>query len=524
MAAYVNLSTAPYTISPIQSNGATKLSANTAIGGNGNLTCGPPPSTVCTPVNGIVTVTGISNVIDTPSSNDVVVLGSGSGRVIGGNTAQANDTFVPTGGSDVINGGTGVNNTIDLSLLPGATALNLWSSSPQALGNAQAGRLTLVPGTIETAIASPGGSTLEAGNGNNIALDGGPGTDILVAGTGNQTLNACGPSGTSSCGGNDVLVAGIGTDHLNGGTQGVTFMPGSGGTDVIQSAATTNTLSYSNLPVSTPWKRPPLLGSIGALVNISGQTAHVPVGEPFAGTAVPANSASGAWGAAVQFVAQQPLPVGTNIIDSVVGSTAPDILVTGTGNTVSGGGGNDLFYVNGGGNTLTAANGSASTFLFMAAGNNTINGGGSATVDFSQGSITLQVTLPAPPPSGSLPVPGTASGGFPGSQQTLFGVLNVTGSQGNNVLNAATSGGNTLIGGSGDNTFCAQASCAGGVPIAAGNTLIGGSGNNLFCAQNGGADTIDASADPFGSTAFVDPVDNVGNPPPQNVFKTPGAC
>jgi hypothetical protein len=158
----------------------------------------------------------------------------------------------------------------------------------------------------------------------------------------------------------------------------------------------------------------------------------------------------------------------------------------------------------------------------VAAGNNTINGGGSAMVDFSQGIASLQVTLPAPPPPNTLPVPGSANGGFAGSQQTLFGVLSVTGSQGNNVLTAATSGHNTLIGGSGDNTFCAQASCAGGTSIAAGNTLIGGSGNNLFCAQNGGVDTIDGSADPFGSTAFVDPSDIVINV--QDVVRTPGAC
>jgi hypothetical protein len=512
-AAYINLSTAQYTI-PSGTNAGTVVPAGTALGGFGGLTCGLPTSTGC------ITVNAISNVVDTARGNDVVVGGPGTGRMLGG--TNGNDTFVPTGGDYVVNGGTGANNTIDLSLLPGQTTLDLWSSSRQVLGP-QAGSLTLALGTIETAIASPGGSTLEAGNGNNVTLYGGPGNDTLVAATGSQTLNACGPAGGASCGGNDVLVAGIGNDNLNGGSQPVTFIPGSGGTDTVQIPVTGNTLSYGNVPVSTPWKRPPLIGPVGALINISNELRRVPTGEPFAGTSLPANQASGGWGATVRLLPVLPLPAGTNIIGTVQGSPAPDILVTGSGSTVSGGGGSDLFVVNGGGNTLTAADGSASRFLFVASGNNEIHGGGSGTVDFSQATGSLEVDLLAPPGQ-----PGRASGGFGTSVQTLFGILNATGSsQGNNVLEVPASGGSTLIGGSGFNTFCAQAGC-GDIPsnqvVGGGNTLIGGGGTNRFCAQNGRVDSINGGTGGPLSSAVVDTFDQVVNIPAENISTSPGPC
>jgi hypothetical protein len=501
----INLSNTAYTIpATAQANRGTNIAADTAIGGNGGVISISP------------TGTGISNVVDTAGSDDLVVLGSGSGRVIGGTKSAANDTFVPTGGNDIINGGSGTTNTIDLSQLTGSTTLDLWSSSRQLLGPEE-GNLTLVPGTIETAIASQGGSTLEAGNGNNITLYGGLGNDTLVAGTGNnQTLNACEPTVPPTppvCGGNDVLVAGIGSDNLIGGSVPVTFMPGSGSgaVDKVTSGVNGNTLSYANVPVPTPWKRPPLTGNLGALINVTSQPQQVPNG-PLQGTALPADEATGGWGATVM------LPNPSNIISTVVGSSAPDIMVTGSNNILSGGGGNDVFVVDGDGNSLTAANGSASRFVFVASGSNTIHGGGSSTVDFSRATSTLNVNLLATQPG----QPGVANGGFGNSQQTLFGVLNaiggqgtntlmagqsgatLTGGTGNNALEIAPTGKDTLIGGSGDNVFCAQAGCKGVTQALPGNTLVGGPGNNLYCAQNGGKDTITANPSAFSNTAFVD--------------------
>jgi hypothetical protein len=508
----VNLSSTQYTIPTGETNAGTVIPPDTAMGGNG----------------GTLTLNGISNVSDS-SRNDVVVAGTGSGRLLGG---SGNDTFVPTGGDDFINGGSG-SSTIDLSLLPGSTTLNLWSSSRQLLGPGD-GTITLVPGTIETAIASPGGSILEAGNGNGVTLMGGPGNDILVAGVGNQTLNGQG--------GNDVLVAGIGNDKLIGGNDPVTFIPGQGGTDTLVGANTGNTLSYGNVPVSTPWKRPPLIGQVGALVNLSNQSYSVPPGKPFAGTSLSQQTATGAWGATV-------LLSGANI-STVIGSPASDVLLTGAGSNgdfISGGGGNDLFVVNGSNNlcagifvsgSCNTPPGSTPTFLFNGGGSNQIFGGGSGTVDFSQvtscaTSPCLRVNLQDSPP--------TASGGF-GGTQTLSGILNVTGTNfndvliagtshatiiglnGNDVLVASPAGHDTLLSqGGGDDVFCASTpGLCDGFTSGTGNTMIGGTGNNTFCSQNGGADTINGGIGGF-SFAVADTADTVTNV--ETVIRTPNtAC
>ncbi len=513
-AADVNLSSAPYTIPG--TSPAVTIPAGTAIGGNGGLTCGTLSSTGC------ITLIGISNITDTAHYDDVIVGGSANERLVGG--LNGDDTFVPTGGNYVINGGSGSDNTIDLSQLPGPTSLYLWSSARQALGP-QAGTITLVPGTIQTAIASPGGSVLEAGNGNNVTLVGGSGNDTLVAGTGTQTLKGGG--------GSDVLVAGNGNDTLIGGSQAVTFMPGQGGQDTLESTAAGNTLSYGNVPVATPWKRPALLPGSGALVNLSALDYSVPNGKPFAGTSVGGESGAGAWGASVALDWTEGSTNVTTSIKYVVGSTASGVYVVGTNQTVTGNGPADLFVIDGGNNQLTAPTGSHPTFLFNGGGSNNINGGGSGTVDFSQAPAGVQVNVQ----------PGSATGGFPGGgTQTLAGILNITGSPfsdfliatqpnatiiglgGNDTLQASAKGGDTLMSqGGGNDTFCAQVGCGPNhMPAAAGgNTMIGGPGNNLFCAQNGGVDTINGGGSVF-STAYVDKADKVSNV--GGIITTPEPC
>ena len=240
-AARINLSGTQYP--PGSATTSTSIAADTATGGWG----------------GVMTLNGISNVMDS-SFGDTVVGGPGSDRLTGG---TGNDTFVATGGNYVIDGGAGANNTIDLSLLSGQTTLNLGLSGPQALGTGD-GTIALVPGTIETAIASPAGSTLYGGNGNNVTLIGGPGPDQLAAGgLTNQTVQTL-----IGNGGADTLVAGIGTDTLIGGADPVTFIPGQG-TDTLQGNVSGNILSYEGVPFSTPWKRPPLTLLGGARVNLS---------------------------------------------------------------------------------------------------------------------------------------------------------------------------------------------------------------------------------------------------------------
>ena len=468
-AVVVNLSGSSYTIPPGLAGAGTSVPAFTATGGYG----------------GTITLNNVANVSGTARFNDLIVAGPGPGALVGG---TGNDTFVLTGGDDSVNGGGG-SNTLDLSELPGFTTFNLGLHAKQFLG-AGAGSVTVTPGTIQKVIASPGGSALQAGPGN-ITLVGGPGNDWLAAGTGNDTL--------IGGGGNDTLIAGIGTDNLQGGAQPVTFVPGQG-TDVLTSqlSGPGNTLSYSGVPV-------------GARINLSSQLVSVPPNEPFAGTVLPAETASGGWGANVDLSGAE--------INRVIGSSAADIFVTGSGaSTVSGNGGNDLFVVTGGNNTLTAGNGSASRFLFEGGGSNVIHGGGKATVDFSQAPSGVTVDLQH----------GQATGGF-GGLQALTGVFNITGSQfndvlvagapggeiiglnGNDLLQAGPSGGNLLVGdGSGNDTFCAQNSCArGGTSAHGGDTMLGGSGDDTFFALNGSVDTINGGGG-FNS-AHYDNFDHVTN-------------
>lgn len=158
-----------------------------------------------------------------------------------------------------------------------------------------------------------------------------------------------------------------------------------------------------------------------------------------------------------------------------------------------------------------------------------INGGGAATVDFSQAPAGVTVNLqtgPANNPTQS----GLATGGFGGSQ-SLTGVLNAIGTNFNDTLVAGApggtmtglngggdrlqsgpAGGDTLIsGGSASDTFCAEVSCeVGGTVAGGGDTMMGGYGNDSFYARNGAFDIINGGPGGF-NQAQVDPFDSVTN-------------
>lgn len=494
-ASVVNLSGSTYTIPAGYANSGTAVPPGTGIGGYG----------------GTIKLVGIS---DAAASNygDILVGGSGPGDLVGG---SGNDTFVPTGGTDSINGGSGTN-TVDLSLLPGHTAMDLGTWGWQNLGSGD-GMVALAPGTIETAIGSPGGSSLEGGTGNGITLEGEGINDWLAAGVGNQTLVATGPGTT--------LVGGIGTDTLTGGSYPVTFVPGQG-SDILSSKTTGNTLSYNG--VTSPVQ-----------VNLSSQqqqfTWPTSATSP---TVLPPQTASGGYGATVS--------LSNAGISTVVGSSAGDIFVTGsTPVTISGNGGDDLFAVTSGGNTLTAGNGTASRFLIDGpgtGGTNVIHGGGAAWIDYSLATSGANVNLQN----------GMASGGFSGATETLSGVLNIEGSNYNDVLVAGTGhatviglNGNDVLevspvgqdllvsGGSGNDTFCDQAGCNGmSANPTAGSTLVGGTGDDTFYAQQttfnankvmtspGVVDHIDGGAGY--NTAYIDAADQATTSNVQNeVLPTP---
>jgi Ca2+-binding RTX toxin-like protein len=465
-AADVNLSNSAFTVPAGMPNANTTVPPCTAIGGNGG--------TVSMPGCTISDVTGTSN----PVFADVLIGGSGVGTLTGG---AGSDRFVITnGGQTTIVGGTG-SSTLDLSQLSGFATFSLGDSTVQPLPS---GSVQVASGNINEVIASQGGSYLTAGFGN-ATLIGGPGNDVLAAGTAlsGQTQTLIGGSGR------DTLVGGIGTDLLEGGSKQPTiFQPGQG-SEVLTSPVPGNTLQYIG-------------ATQGIQVNLSSQPVTVPPGEPFAGTALQPQTVTGGFpGSSVDLTGAS--------ITTVVGTPRNDLfVVTGNNLNVRGGGGADMFLMGSGSNTVSEPSGASPTFLFQAGGSNTINGGGNGTVDFSQAPARVIVNLQN----------HTAVGGF-GGTQILNGIKSVIGTNhnfsdiliagppggvikgngtGRDLLQAGPSGGDTLIGGNGNTTFCSAASCAvpgtssaGGATVAAENKMFGGLGEDSFFVRNGGHDAID---------------------------------
>jgi hypothetical protein len=470
--ATVNLSTMPYT--PAGASAVAPGSATVSNGLGGTWSS--------------LSLQGISNVIGTNQFNDVMVAGPGYGTFTGG---QGADTFVPTGGGEFIYGGTG-GSTLDLSLLPSSASLNLASTLPQSLGTND-GTMQVVPGTISKVITPNAGGRIYAGPGNVILQGRGTGPETLIGGMGSDTLIGGGGSST--------LVAGVGNDILEGGSGQTTFVPGQG-TDTLSSPNTSgNILSYNGVQSA-------------AEVNLSNQLYTVPNGLPFGGMSVPPMTATGGAGATVSLSGAG--------ISEVVGSAAGDLFETGGGDIIFGNGGNDMFVVLNGNNNLNAANGSSSLFLFAGPGSNLINGGGASTVDFAPGTQSVSVHLP----TGSM-LTGSATGGFPSSNQSLTGILNAVGTNQkgdilvagiaggfitdgtgtSDLLQSGPQGGNTMTAFGDDATFCAQSGCGSGSTPGGGNHMYGQTGqDDTYFAFNGVTDWIYGNST---GNAFVDPSDQV---------------
>ena len=474
----VNLATSSYLIPTGMPNAGTTVPPCTATGGYG----------------GTISMTGctISNVTGTSTFADALVGGQGSETLSGG---SGRDRFVLTnGGRTTIVGGTG-SSTLDLSQLSGGgvTTFALGDPSTQALPDL--GSVQVISGNITTVMASPGGSDLTAGFGT-VTLMGGPGNDVLAAGTASagQTQTLIGG------GGNDTLVGGIGTDLLEGGNQPVTFQPGEG-TDTLMSPVAGNTLSYA-------------AASMGIRANLSSDQVVVPPGKPFANAVLSPQTVTGGFPGSTVILS------GARI-NHLVGTPLTDVLVTsGSNDNISGGGGSDLFIMQNGNNTVTEPAGSSADFLFNGAGSSSIQGGGSGTLDFSQAPAGVVVNLQD----------GTATGGF-GGTQSFTGIKNVFGTvhnfkdilvagppggklvgagTGSDVLQAGPSGGDTLIGGNGDTTFCSESDCAvsgtataGGATAATENHMTGGLGNDSFFVANHAFDAINGGGG-FDNVAEVD--------------------
>ena len=388
-----------------------------------------------------LSLTAIQNVVSSPFGGTV----TGNGLPSNFTGGPGNDTFVATGGADVINGGGGTD-TLDLSHATKFVTMNLGLSGPQVTGGI--GVLTVVPGSISNLVGGNFGNRLIAGPGN-VNLTGGLGTDWLQAGSGTDTLNA----GTGS----DTLVGGTGYDTMNGGAGSDTFIPGSGGGKIVDTAGV-GTLNFA-------------LSTASVRVNISTTQYTAPNG-----LTVPPDQATGGGGATYLLSGLQNI-TGTNFGDILVGNSAS--------NVITGGNGNNLIVGGGGGDTLTAGSG-ANRFI-TGSGNNTVIGGtGTNTIDYASATSAVNVNLAKNVAS---------SNGFGGSDQ-LVNISNIIGSRhdrdvltlgtrpgtifagsGNNdSLIGSRNGNSTMIGGSGSDTFSS---------LGPNDHMIGGVGDDTFLANNG---------------------------------------
>ncbi|HLI14444.1 MAG TPA: hypothetical protein VKV23_00105, partial [Acidimicrobiales bacterium] len=468
-----------------------------------------------------VTLSGIASVIGSATAPNTLY-GSATlpGVLVGG---AANDTFYLRGGPTVVNGGGG-SNTVNLSETTSAVWLDLTDPSFQYTGGA--GEVLVEPGTVQNVVGSPFGSTIlgATGSGTITGEATQPGSsDLLSAGSGSYVLDDAASTQPAT------LVAGSGTVTMDGGLGATTYVPGSGSLTIVTQSgpAVSGTLSFAGAPA-------------GVEVNLS----STPMQGSVEGISydVPAQYASGGWGAAVSLSG----------ISSVIGTAFDDVLIGTNGATLDGGAGSDLLIANGTGVTVKSE---GSAVIVTGSGSNSVicSPGSDCTVDYSgmgpglgsdgsQYGVAVNLGPPgSPAPSGYPTLTGglalkcgawsppgvttTCSGSWTGTD-TLVGVSRVVGTTSNDVLVAGAAD-QTLVGGGGADLLVTSA--AGYDTLEAGgsyqttfkaeqgthNTLVGqDAAQNFFLAQlsNGqpADDTIVGGNSPS-DVAYVDPSDTLSD-------------
>jgi Ca2+-binding RTX toxin-like protein len=371
---------------------------------------------------GAVDGTGNSqnDVIYGDALNDVLTAGAGNDTLLGG---AGNDTLIGGGGSNVLSGGGGIN-TADYAAAPGAVDVNL--ATGLAAENGYGGSDTL--SNIQVVIGSAFNDTFVGGAGNE-TLNGGGGINTVdfsaTSGALDVDLSASraasnGYGGSDSLSNIQVVIGNNANDTFEGGLPGGDTLEGGTGNNVYWIVSPTDTV------VQSP----------------GGGSADIEV-SCIASLALAANvdrlSLDGAYGAVDG--------TGNNQNDIIYGDSLNDVLTAGTGNdTLLGGTGNDTLLGGGGSNVLNG-------------------GGGINTVDYASAPGALDVDL-----AGNL----AANNGYGGSD-VLTNIQVVIGNNANDTFEGGLPGGDTLEGGTGNNTYWI---------VSAGDTVVqnpGGSGIEVSC-------------------------------------------
>ena len=427
--------------------------------------------------------TGNATIVGGPG-NDLLTGGLGNDCLLGNG---GNDTLVASPGSDTLDGGDGTDQLfasgnytftltdtrLDRAANGGTTTTQLANiETAHLVGGNQNNRIdasgfgaSQPTGGQVTLEGLDGNDTLLAGRGD-ASLDGGNGNDCLVGGPGNDTLNG-GGTDTSPGANNDTLLGGPGNDLLVGGP-GNDYLDGGPGNDVLISSSGNDTV--------------------------------------FGGPGDDTISAAFDVGAGGDLLSGGP---GNNVIN---GSQGQDTLTeTGAtnysfqGNSLVSGQGTDVFT----GIAAASLTGSDSASLFDLAaftgtvtavgglGNDTFFGSAYGdSLDGGLGTNRLVITASADSSSVNFMLTDAALTGF-GAPDTLANVqeASLTGSSGDDTLNAAGFSGNvTLDGGPGNDSLVGGRGNDCLLGGAGNDTLTGGPGSNQIFGGPGSNLLVESAA------------------------------
>ncbi len=199
---------------------------------------------------GALTASGVENLtLQGQAGNDRLTAFDGSGTGTGG--------VVPAAIAVTLDGGAGVLDTLDLTSAAVGTGVIVTRSTilPPTTASAQApgGPIVSLPNvelvgsgatcTFPLAVLPPAPVTTIFGSGLTDSLLGTPGPDFIVAGDGNDTVQAqAGDDQVLGCDGNDTVLGNVGNDNLDGGN-GTDTLNGNDGNDTMSGGDGADTLN-----------------------------------------------------------------------------------------------------------------------------------------------------------------------------------------------------------------------------------------------------------------------------------------
>ena len=484
-----------------------------------------------------LTLTGTRALTGTANNgNDTLTSNSGVDTLIGG---TGNDTFILNNPNDVVQDTAGTATIIysgaaNYTLPANVNTLTLLGSAAiHATGNAANDLITANTG-VDTLSAGNGADTLISGLGTAVqSLVGGTGNDLFVVNFtgdivtvgsthGSDTINSSvsfsaaanvanlmliGTANISAIGNSlaNVLTANSGADTLTAGVGVATLIGGSGNdlfvvntaSDVVQDSSTTSNDTISSaVSYSLPTNVNTLLltgsASVTGWANDGNDTLIANNGvDTLIGGAGNDTFVIGVAGDIVQDTSAS----ATNTIDSSVNYSLPTnvsvLILTGTAALhATGNAANDLLVGNSGADTLSAGIGTDTLISGVGATIESLVGGTGTdlfVVNYAADIVTVGAT------HGADTIQSSVSYTLP----TNVNVLTLTGTA--NLMGAAASGNNAIIGNTGNDTLRAGSGSDSLIAGSGVDTLIGGAGADTFVI-NSAADVLQSISSAAGNT------------------------